>query len=34
MGDTHAARDITEEVLEKGSDEQKKLAKSILDSLK
>ncbi|MDP3009942.1 MAG: FimV/HubP family polar landmark protein [Methylococcales bacterium] len=34
MGDAQAARDIAEEVLKKGTAEQKKLAESILDILK
>ena len=34
MGDAQAARDIAEEVLKKGTTEQKKLAESILDVLK
>jgi pilus assembly protein FimV len=34
MGDAEAARDITEEVLRKGSSEQKKTAESILERLK
>lgn len=33
MGDADAAKSIVEEVLEKGSDEQKKTAQSILDQL-
>ncbi len=33
MGDAEAARDIAKEVLEKGTDEQKKTAKSLLDEL-
>jgi pilus assembly protein FimV len=34
MGDADAAKSIAEEVLEKGSDEQKKTAQSIMDQLK
>jgi pilus assembly protein FimV len=34
MGDTGAAKDIVEEVLEKGNDQQKKSAQEILDQLK
>jgi pilus assembly protein FimV len=34
MGDAQAARNITEEVLRKGTVEQKKLAEAILDFLK
>lgn len=34
MGDSDAAKDIAQEVLDKGSSEQKKVAQSILDELK
>jgi pilus assembly protein FimV len=34
MGDAEAARDITEEVLRKGTEQQKKTAETILDRLK
>ncbi len=34
MGDSDAAKDIAQEVLDKGSSEQKKIAQSILDELK